>query len=137
MTKKRKTIRIKFPEEWRTFQHHPGPSEAVVSQKRSENSIFHGFQTQARSHEPIFGDRTLIFGVNITHWWGIENQNFGRDLNTLPFLRFLRKQMCATLVLPLGIVGSHERDIHLFFGKTKKRQSQWIATKCWITRIHI
>ena len=137
MTKKRKTIRIKFPEEWRTLQHHPGPSEAVVSQKRSENSIFYGFQTQARSHEPIFGDRTLIFGVNVTHWWGIENQNFGGDPMTLPFLRFLRKQMCATLVLPLGIEGSHERDIHLFFGKTKKRQSHWIATKCWITRIHI
>ena len=46
------------------------------------------FQTQARSHEPIFGDRTLIFGVNVTHWWGIENQNFGRDPNTLPFLHF-------------------------------------------------
>ena len=58
------------------------------------------FQTQARSHEPIFGDRTLIFGVNVTHWWGIENQNFGRDPMTLPFLRFLRKQMCVTLVVP-------------------------------------
>ena len=101
MFKKRKTIRIEFPEEWGTFQHHPGPSEAVVSQKRSENSIFHGFQTQARSHEPIFGDRTLIFGVNVTHWWGIENQNFGGDPMTLPFLRFLRKPMLVTLVLPL------------------------------------
>ena len=46
------------------------------------------FQTQARSHEPIFGDRTLIFGVNVIHWWGIENQNFGGDPMTLPFLRF-------------------------------------------------
>ena len=59
------------------------------------------FQTQARSHEPIFGDRTLIFGVNVTHWWGIENQNFGRDPNTLPFLHFLRKPKDVTLVLPL------------------------------------
>ena len=59
------------------------------------------FQTQARSHEPIFGDRSPIFGVNVTHWWGIENQNFGGDPKTLPFLRFLRKQMCVTLVLPL------------------------------------
>ena len=57
-------------------------------EKRSENSIFHGFQTQARSHEPIFGDRTLIFGVNVTHWLGIENQNFGGDPMTLPFLHF-------------------------------------------------
>ena len=78
-----------------------GPSEAVGSQKRSENSIFYGFQTQARSHEPIFGDRTLIFGVNVTHWWGIENQNFGGDPMTLPFLRFLRKPKDVTLVLPL------------------------------------
>ena len=85
-------IRIEFPGEWRTLQHHLGPSEAVGSQKRSENSIFYGFQTQARSHEPIFGDKTLIFGVNVIHWWGIENQNFGGDLMTLPFLRFSRKQ---------------------------------------------
>ena len=69
-------------------------------QKRSENSIFYGFQTQARSHEPIFGDRKLIFGVNVTHWWDIENQNFGGDPMTLPFLRFLRKQMSGTLTLP-------------------------------------
>ena len=58
------------------------------------------FQTQARSHEPIFGDRTLIFGVNVTHWWGIKNQIFGGDPNTLPFLRFLRKQMSVTVVGP-------------------------------------
>ena len=45
-------------------------------------------RTQARSPEPIFGARTLIFGVNVTHWWGIENQNFGGDPMTLPFLRF-------------------------------------------------
>ena len=30
----------------------------------------------------------LIFGMNVTHWWGIENQNFGVDPMTLPFLRF-------------------------------------------------
>ena len=30
----------------------------------------------------------LIFGMNVTHWWGIENQNFGVDPKTLPFLRF-------------------------------------------------
>ena len=68
-----------------------------MSQKRSENSIFYGFQTQARSHEPIFGDRTPIFGVNVTHWWGIENQIFGGDPMTLPFLHFSKKQMDVTL----------------------------------------
>ena len=46
--------------------------------------------------------------MNVTHWWDIENQNFGGDPMTLPFLRFLRKQMCVTLVLPLGIEGSQE-----------------------------
>ena len=51
-------------------------------------TFFKEFQTQARSHEPIFGDRTLIFGVNVIHWWGNENQNFGGDLMTLPFLGF-------------------------------------------------
>ena len=30
----------------------------------------------------------LIFGMNVTHWWGIESQNFGVDPMTLPFLRF-------------------------------------------------
>ena len=45
-------------------------------------------RTQACSPEPIFGARTLIFGVNVTHWWGIENQNFDGDPMTLPFLHF-------------------------------------------------
>ena len=67
--------------------------------------------------------------MNVTHWWGIENQFFGGDPMTLPFLRFLKKQMCVTLVVPLGIEGSHERDIHLFFGKMKKRQSHRITAK--------
>ena len=106
-------IRIEFPEEWRTNQHHLGPYEAVVSPKRSKNSIFYGFQTQARSHEPIFGDRTLIFGVNVTHWWGIENQNFGGDPNTLSFLRFLRKPKDVTLMLPSALPPLPTQSSHM------------------------
>ena len=95
-------------------------SVTVVGPPRPSN-----FQTQACSHEPIFEDRRLIFGVNITHWWGIENQNFGRDPNTLPFLHFLRKQMFVTLTLPprpskfQTQARSHEpifRDRTLIFG---------------------
>ena len=71
------------------------------------------FQTQARSHEPIFGDRRLIFGVNVTHWWGIENQNFGGDPNTLSFLRFLRKPKDVTLVLPSALPPLPTQSSHM------------------------
>ena len=40
-------------------------------------------------------------GVNVKDIiGGTESQNFGVDPMTLPFLRFLRKQMCVTLDLP-------------------------------------
>ena len=68
--------------------------------RSSVADIFYGFQTQARSHETIFGDRALNFVVNVTHWWDIENQNFGGDPMTLPFLRFFKNKG-----------GSHERYV--------------------------
>ena len=53
----------------------------------------------------------LIFGMNVTHWWGIESQNFGVDPMTLPFLRFFL--ICYTPIL--------RRIFFLFFLKKNGR----------------
>ena len=71
-------------------------------------------RTQARSPEPIFEARTLIFGVNVIHWWGIENQNFGGDPMTLPFLRFFEKARGGRVSVPNRRDMGIQRPAHMF-----------------------
>ena len=143
MTKKRKTIRIKFPEEWRTFQHHPGPSEAVVSQKRSENSIFYGhlFSQKMKKRQSVpISPKILILNAPPMNDVHTKNQppssknglvRAGLRLKSVknaafrPFLKKCRKGDVIRSQQNLGLPGL----------KCRRRFSEILGPFGWITHI--